>query len=151
MAYATLQDMISRFGEDELLIVADDNNDSQIDEPLVNVALDDAFAEIDLYIGTRYDLPLPAILPARTVNLLKRFACDIALFLLSNDTIGDSDKKTTNYNNAIKALTRISEGKVKLAINTQDTDNDGDADAQADITEITSEGRLFTRTTMAGL
>ncbi len=151
MPYANLQDMINRFGEDELLLVADENNDGVIDEPAVNVALDDAFAEIDLHVGTRYDLPLPDTMPARTINLLKRFACDIALFLLSNDTIGDSDKKTTNYNNAIKTLTRISDGKVKLAINTQDTDADGIKDAQADIAEITSEGRLFTRTTMAGL
>ena len=151
MVYATIQDMINRFGEDEILLVADGNSDGIIDEAAVNVALDDAFAEIDLHVGTRYDLPLPDNMPARTINLLKRFACDIALFLLSNDTVGDSEKKEKNYNNAIKTLSKISEGKVKLAINTQDTNADGIEDAQADIAEFSGEDRLFTRTTMAGL
>ena len=151
MPYANLQDMIEAFSAEELLIVADDNDDGQIDESSVNQALDKASAKIDLYIGTRYDLPLPVNLPDRTVTLLKELACDLAIFRLSNDTVGDSDKKTQANKDAIDTLTRISEGKLKLAINTQDTDADGTEDAQADIAEITSQPRLFTRTTMAGL
>ena len=73
MPYATLQDMIDRFGERELGQIAQGVALEVIDADRVERALADASAEIDGYVGTRYPLPLAPV-PA----LLTRAACDVA-------------------------------------------------------------------------
>lgn len=69
--------MVARFGDLEVLELSDRNNNGHIDNDVVNLALDDATAEINGYL-TRYKVPFETVPP-----LLTRLACDIARYRLS--------------------------------------------------------------------
>ena len=62
MAYATVADMIARFGELEVLQLTDRNQEGVIDKAVAKTALDDATAEIDAYLG-RFKRPFGKIPP----------------------------------------------------------------------------------------
>ena len=60
--YATRQDMISRFGEEEIRLLTDrDGSAGAIVDAVLDQVLADASAEIDGYIGGRYRLPLVTV------------------------------------------------------------------------------------------
>lgn len=70
--YATVEDLIARSGERELIGLTDraDPPTGTIDRAIVEAALAAASAEIDGYIAARYRVPLdPAPLPIRTATV----------------------------------------------------------------------------------
>ncbi|MDR1889646.1 MAG: DUF1320 domain-containing protein [Zoogloeaceae bacterium] len=72
MPYATLADMVERFGQAEIDQCADITGDGVRDLATVAKAAADADAEIDAALARRYRVPLrPAPL------LIKRIACDL--------------------------------------------------------------------------
>ena len=71
--YATLADLIARFGESELAQVADTDGSGEFDPALVARALADAGAEIEVALIGRYTLPMVPV-----PELLARIACDLA-------------------------------------------------------------------------
>ncbi|MDX9860889.1 MAG: DUF1320 domain-containing protein [Rhodospirillales bacterium] len=109
MSYATLQDLIDRFGEDELIQLTDraDPPAGTIDETVAARALADADELIDGYVAGRYRVPLAPI-PA----MVTRLACDLARFFLHDDLPTDSVKEA--HQAALKTLREISAGTVKL-------------------------------------
>ncbi|OPY15615.1 MAG: hypothetical protein A4E66_00019 [Syntrophus sp. PtaB.Bin001] len=108
MAYATGQDIIDRYGEDELIVAADHDEDGSADAPVVERGLLDASEEIDVYIGEKYPLPLVTVPP-----VLKRLCVDMALYHMSTPP-AITEEKRKRYEDAIKLLTLISTGKVSL-------------------------------------
>lgn len=106
MAYCTRQDMIDRYGEQELIELTDDNDSGAINDTVLTQAIDDAEAEINGYLN-KYSLPL-SVVPR---NLL-RANCDIARYFLYDD-ISD-EKVTERYNAVIKYLIKVSEGKINI-------------------------------------
>ena len=78
MAYATQQNMIDRYGDDQLLIVADRDNDSVVDAAVIEQALLDATAEIDTYVAAKYALPLSTV-----PTVLTRLCVDISMYRLT--------------------------------------------------------------------
>ncbi|TCS62582.1 gp436 family protein [Varunaivibrio sulfuroxidans] len=111
MTYATAQDMIDRFGAQELIELTDraDPPLGAIDAQVLAGALADADAAIDGYIAVRYDLPLIA-----TPALLVKVACDIARKHLYKDA--PLDEVTAAYKDAIALLRDISRGVAELDI-----------------------------------
>ena len=107
MPYATLQDMIDRFGERELGQIAQGVALEVIDADRVERALADASAEIDGYVGTRYPLPLAPV-PA----LLTRAACDVARYRLYDDAAPEEVRR--RYEDVARLLRHIAEGTVSL-------------------------------------
>lgn len=77
MAYADVADMVARFGDLEVIQISDRNGDGQIDEEAVAVALADATAEIEAYLG-RFRQPFAEVPP-----ILTRLCCDIARYRLA--------------------------------------------------------------------
>ena len=79
MTYATQADLVTRFGEEDLIRLTDraDPPLDAIDSAVVAAALADAEAVIDGYVATRYTLPL-----ATTPLLLRQIECDLAWFIL---------------------------------------------------------------------
>lgn len=57
MSYATSADLLTRFGEGELLRLAMTPS-GELDQATLQLALDDASALIDGYLAGRYPLPL---------------------------------------------------------------------------------------------
>ncbi|WP_374355561.1 gp436 family protein [Chitinimonas sp.] len=111
MNYATQQDLIDRFGADELLQLTDRNNVGQIDAVAVNRALGDADAEINGYLAGRYTLPL-ATVPA----IVQRVACDLALYQLYGNRVTDPVRQ--RYVDAVGLLKSIGSGSVQLGVAT---------------------------------
>ena len=135
--YATQQDMVDRYGEAELRDFSDRTGLGQIDATVVAQALASAEAQIDGYVGTRYDLPLPEVPP-----LLVDLACKIARFRLQKD--GAIGRAREDYEDARATLKDLSTGKVDLPTAA------GEAPPAADGGGVRVEGpeRIFSRETL---
>ena len=115
MAYAILGDLESRLTLARLLVIAgldtdDDGLNDAPDADRIAVSLADASAEADVLLNSRYAMPL-ATIPA----MLKNAVCDIAAYLLCNETtISEFIKERRD--NAVSLLKRVGEGKADLGI-----------------------------------
>lgn len=110
MPYATKQDIIDQYGENELIISADHDLDGIADADVVDRALSGASDEIDTYLVGRYPLPLATVPP-----ILKPLCIDIALYKMSTGT-AVTDEKRRRYDDAVKLLTKIAEGKLTFGL-----------------------------------
>lgn len=109
--YASQQDLIDRFGEDELLVAADRDRDGVIDAGVVEAALEDASAEIDSYLAQAYQLPLPT-----TPRLINRLACDIAFHRLSPEADTATEYRRTRYDEAVSLLKKLAKREITLGM-----------------------------------
>lgn len=135
--YATLDDMRARFGQDCLIQLSDQQGIGQIDAATVQVALDDATAEINGYLG-RYPLPFKTVPP-----VLTRLCCDIARYrLCSNGAAVMTDDILNKYRiDTLNMLKSIANGLVTLGIQT-----DGAQVATGDVVEFAPAAtRVFGR------
>ena len=106
--YCTQSDLVTRFGQAELVQLTDTTGSNQIDAAVVAQAIADAEAEIDAYLTARYDLPLASV-PAN----LERLACDIARYRLYADR--PTDLVDLRYRDAIRYLEQVGRGAIALA------------------------------------
>ena len=109
MPYATKQNLIDRFGQQELVELTDSAELGVIDDGAVAVALADTDAEINSFLAGRYTLPLTQTSPE-----LERLACDIARYRLWDDAASETVKN--RYDDAIKKLRDVSKGVASLGI-----------------------------------
>ncbi|WP_316191305.1 MULTISPECIES: DUF1320 domain-containing protein [unclassified Bradyrhizobium] len=111
MSYASQSDLVSRYGTPMLIDLTDraEPPAGVIDAAVVSQALADADAAIDGYLLGRYTLPL-----ATTPPLLRDLAVPIAVYKLHRDSV--SDKVRSDYLDALKILSQISTGVVRLAV-----------------------------------
>jgi phage gp36-like protein len=109
MAYAIAADFIKAFGERETLMLTnlDNPNSVTIDPVPLDKALDDATAEIDTYIGSRYITPLPS-----TPSVVNRYCLDIARYML--DRVRSREDVRLRYEDALKWLGMLASGKVSI-------------------------------------
>lgn len=135
MTYATQQDMIERFGSQEIVQLTDRANTGSIDATVLAQALADADAEIDGYLASRYVLPLNSVPP-----VLVRLACDIARYNLYDEHATDQVKE--RYQNARDFLTQIGTGKISLGV-------DANVTLASEGPQVSSPGRVFTKDTLA--
>lgn len=137
--YATQQDLVARFGEQELIELTDraDPPAGAIDATVVDQALADAEELINSYVGKRYDLPLAAVPGA-----VKRTAADLARFYLYKDDPLEAVRKS--FEDAVKWLKDIAAGRADLDIAGEEP-----APAEAQV-RISSPDRVFSRDTLEG-
>lgn len=111
MGYATLQDLVDRFGEDELIQLTDRTNRpaSTIVAAVAQLHLDDADAIIDGYLAKLYTLPL-SVVPGSVTKT----ACDLARYFLHGKAAEKDGAVATNYRNAVKWLESVATGVVVL-------------------------------------
>ena len=146
MPHATSANITERYGDDYLLVIADRDDDDFVDSDAVDLALSDATEHINGHLAARYDLPLASV-PA----VLVRLCVDIACYWLGQDGFGGSELRRQRFDDANKTLEKIAAGKIVLLVG--DTDGDGTEDEAGPKSEgalITSETRLFSRTTLSG-
>lgn len=111
MAYATPQDMVERFDDQQLKEVTDPEV-AVIDMTALDRALEDASDEIDGYLEGRYRLPL-----ASPPRLLKVLACNIAMYrLLSLRRLDVMEDQRQRYEDALKFLGRVAKGEINLGL-----------------------------------
>lgn len=109
MSYATLADLVARYGEDELVSLTDVNRSGAINVGVLNQAISDADSEIDSYVAVRFSLPL-----ATVPKELTRVACDIARYRLYDDRAPDEIRK--RYEDAVKWLAAVANGSRSLGL-----------------------------------
>ncbi|EGV38491.1 gp436 family protein [Neisseria weaveri] len=112
MAYAVTADMVARFGELEVIQLTDRNQDGLIDEDVAAVALADATAEIDAYLG-RFKRPFTDVPP-----ILKRLCCDIARYRLTaaNGVLITDEIRNRYKIDVLDLLRAMAKGEVQLGV-----------------------------------
>lgn len=137
--YAAKSDMLERYEELELIQLTDNAEPytGEIVDSILNNALNDASATIDLYLGGRYDLPL-AQTPAALVDL----CCTLAFYRLNRGRYTEDLRK--DFDDTMRILEQISQGKIKL-------DQGGDEPkSAAAIAEVDGPNRTFNRDSLKG-
>jgi phage gp36-like protein len=135
VSYATQQDLIDRFGNAEILALADRDGDAAIDAAVMSGALADADSEIDGYLAKRYGLPLASV-PDR----LKRVAADLARFNLHTNDPPEYVQKAAD--DARRWLRDVANGLVELGVDPPPTATGG--------AEVQGPGRLFDAASLKG-
>ncbi|HFC8457352.1 TPA: gp436 family protein [Neisseria subflava] len=112
MAYETVEDMVARFSELEVIQLTDRNQDGLIDEDVAAVALTDATAEIDAYLG-RFKRPFTDVPP-----ILKRLCCDIARYRLTaaNGVLITDEIRNRYKIDVLDLLRAMAKGEVQLGV-----------------------------------
>ena len=125
MDYATVQDMIDRFGEPEMIQLTDPEI-LAVQAPKAQRALDDAQAFADAFVGRAYRLPLqgcakPAPVPGdvgAAVHVpppqLTRVTCDVARYYLFT-VLAPEHEVYLRFKAAERELQAIAEGNAVLA------------------------------------
>lgn len=111
MSYATRDNMISRFGADEVIKLTDPNHFGVIDDAVLNVALADADAEIDPYLAPCNKLPLTSV-----PKVITRLACDIARYHLCSSGVTETEEVRNRYKDAVRFLEHVASGKIGLGL-----------------------------------
>jgi phage gp36-like protein len=147
MAYATHDDITTLYSEDALY-VADRDGDGVADGAAIARALTSASGEIDSFLGVRYALPIEA-----ASDLLVQFCVDIAIYrlALARDVLSEEHRR--RYEDTIKHLQKIADGKATLNLPGPVDPDTGEATASSTPRPIVAGGpeREFTRKKMRGL
>lgn len=113
MSYATLQDLVDRYGERELVQLTDRTNrpPSSVDTSVVGRALGDATAIADGYVGKACALPLGEVPPA-----LVKATADIARYYLHGKAAEKDGAVERAYLEARRWLADVARGLVQLDV-----------------------------------
>ncbi|HDR1365455.1 gp436 family protein [Pasteurella multocida] len=127
MKYCTIDDLITAFGADEIhrLIATDEEAEK---------AIDDAQAEIDMYLADRYTLPTQSV-----PKSLNRIACDIAHYYLYN-SVDDTSTVYLRYKQRIKQLSDVASGKLSLGL-----DGNNEKPSENQVVFIETGKKVFSR------
>lgn len=138
MAYAVMADMVARFGELEVIQLTDRNQDGYIDEDVAAVALADATAEIDAYLG-RFKRPFTDVPP-----ILKRLCCDIARYRLTaaNGVLITEEIRNRYKIDVLDLLRAMAKGDVQLGV---DDSGEEVAAGEDGIVFINGKNKVFGR------
>jgi len=105
MAYCQQTDLLNEITSDDLTAITDDAGAGQPSAGVITDAIADADAEIDAYLGTRYDVPLTYV-PA----IVKKWSVTIAIYNLYARRRGAPSDRKERYQNVIRALEQVSKG-----------------------------------------
>lgn len=139
MAYCTQSDIEKLIPTQELAELTTESG-STPDDVVVTEAIAKADAEIDAYCGVRYTVPFTTV-PA----IVESISVDMALYHLYSRRSIAPEARRIKYEDAIKFLKDISTGKATLGGSEAEAGS-----ASQDVTEISSETRIFTRSEMGG-
>lgn len=109
--YATIEDVIARYGDDEIWGMVGDDDSGELKADILDRALSDASEEIDLHLRGRYQLPLIPV-----PGVLIRICVDIAASLIPANGAEESELVTERAKTARALLGKIGSGKVALGV-----------------------------------
>lgn len=124
LIYATVADMVARFGALELIQLTDADNipPSTLNTARVEIKLADAAAFVDGYVGQVYRLPLSGCAKVGVGGVteyvpppvLTRLSCDLARYYLYDD-LAPEHEVYRRYKAALRELEAIATGAAQLA------------------------------------
>lgn len=139
MAYSTIDDILKMLDESDLVDLTDDAKTGEYDAAIVLRAIDDADAEINGYVGTRYNVerdPTPPV--------LRKYSVDIAIYNLYSRRKTVNEEWTKRYDSAIRYLELVAQGKISLGA------GDADTGAVNHAPKIQGPARIFSRDSLKG-
>ena len=130
--------MIERAGEEEILQVADRDNDGIADPDVIAAALETADRRIEFYLA-RYRLPLTSVPP-----IVVGWAVSIARYVLHRQ--GPPDYVVRDYKDANAELEKVAAGRLTVP------DAEGNTPPPSSVGGVTAEGSepQFTRDKLEG-
>ncbi len=137
MTYATQQNLIDRFGEQELIQLTDRAGAGTVNATVIAQALEDADGAINGYLKAKYALPLDPV-----PLVLTRTAADIARYYLYEDRVTEIVEK--RYQEAIRFLKGVADGSVQLGVDAVNA-----APASSGGPQYSAPDRVFTNDTLA--
>lgn len=146
MPYATIDDLLAKYGERFVLQCFDIDAIGSPNELKVTAILEDSSILIDSYLG-RYDTPIDADAYPQAARLLRQKCTDIAVYQASADSATLTVEKRVRYEDAIAWLKDLNSGKVDVGIVLPGVVVTPTA-ADANVVLVDSGPRLFTRNTM---
>ena len=109
MSYATYENLLANFGEQELELVTDRDRDGSPDDGVIEDGLQFADDMIDGYLRSRYAVPI-----ANPPRNLIGVACDIARYRYYQDQ--PTELVITRYEQAVGWLKDVAHGLVDLVL-----------------------------------
>ena len=137
MSYATVQDLIDRFGEDELIGLTNGGEAGAYDLATIERAISDSGEEIDAYLASRYQLPLNPV-----PQLVTGWCCDLTRLRLNK--YKSSEAVVGNAALVRTALRAAQAGRLTLQANAIDSAIGSDA------IELSGGSRKFSRDSLRG-
>lgn len=116
MAYATQSDIEAQLSLGELIQLTDDEGLGAVNADRVARAIADADEEIDGYLQSRMAVPI-----APVPGIIRKVSVDLAVYNLYSRR-GDAmpDTRRDRYENALKLLVKVAEGKIGLGASDPD-------------------------------
>lgn len=139
MAYCTQADITEQIPEAELIQLTDDGDLGVVDADAVARAIADADAEIDGYCGDRYTVPFSTV-----PDMIRKLSVDIAVYNLYSRRTGAPENRQKRYDDAVKFLERVSDGKTAVP------GVSGTTESASDRVSFTGPDRVFSRDNLEG-
>ncbi len=140
MSYCTLEDIYGSMEESDVIGYTDDAGANTVDETRTTQAIDGAGALIDAYLAKRYTVPL-----APVPGMIRELAVDIAIYKICSRRDQAPEGRRKKYEDAIRLLEKIAEGKAMVPGAAQSTGKSSDGAC-----DLTSDPRVFSRASLAG-
>ena len=119
MSYVDLQGLYDRYGQPEIIRAsqrqAPGSQNGQVYQASVDKAIADACSLVDSYLISKHEIPLSVPYPGSIVNATSA----IARYFLHDS--GKSERMRDDYQDAVRYLRDISNGKAKLDIEQADS------------------------------
>jgi phage gp36-like protein len=135
MPYCDYEDVEARLGRQDLLALADHDQDGAPDSAVVTQAIASAQAIIDSYLGTKFSVPVspvPEVLRMRAVSLAVYF------LKLGRDSVTDDARR--QYEDDVSWLREVVAGSVSLGVDPAPAQS-----AQAPAVRYETQKRIFGR------
>lgn len=139
MAYSTINDILKMLSEADLIELTAETDAGAYDPDVVERAIEDADAEIDGYVGTRYKVSRDPIPP-----VLRKYSVDIAIYNLYSRRQIVNEEWRKRYEDAVRYLELVAQGKISLGT------GDSEPGAVNHAPSIQGPPRIFSRQSLKG-
>ena len=110
--YIDINDLKRLLSEQEIIELSDDEDIGEINEDVVEGAIEDAESEVNAYLVAKYRTPLSPV-----PQIIKKLCVDIAIYNLFSRRLQDEPPENVRkrYKDAKSILKMISEGQIVLS------------------------------------
>ncbi len=113
MPYITAQEIKDRYGLDYLTLPSDHNSDNLPDISPIDIAIEDASAEIDKHIASAgFVVPLTDVDTNPAFAWVKRCTADLAIYYMAATSDTMTELIGERFKACMKQLEKIAEGKI---------------------------------------
>lgn len=143
MSYATVQDMIDRFGEPEMIRLSEqeDRTAEAVNAEKIELAIADAAALVDDYLRKRYQVPLATVPKSVT-----RGTCVLARYdLAQGERTNPTEEMRLARKEVVAWLEDLAKGEIQL-----DSVPSGSGSSPAGGARFTDRGRIFSDRSLRG-